>query len=55
MVIDTSALIVILQDELERKASIQAMEAADSSDMSVASFLAASMVIEARYGPVRCT
>lgn len=51
MVIDTSALIAILQDEPERKAFSQAIEAADSRAMSVASFLEASMVIEARYGP----
>ena len=51
MVIDTSVLIAILQDEPERKRFIQAIEAADSRTISVASFLEASMVIEARYGP----
>ena len=44
-------LIAILQDEPEREAFIQAIEAADSRAMSVASFLGTSMVIEARYGP----
>lgn len=51
MVIDTSALIAILQDEPERKAFIQAIEAADTRALSVVSFVEASMVIDARYGP----
>ena len=51
MVIDTSALIAILQDEPERKAFNEAIEAAERCAMSVASFVEASMVVEARYGP----
>ena len=51
MVIDTSAVIAILQDEPERRAFIQAIDAADTRAMSVASFLEASMVVDARYGP----
>ena len=51
MVIDTSAVIAILQDEPERKAFIQAIDAADTRAMSVASFVEASMVVDARYGP----
>ena len=51
MVIDTSALIAILQDEPERRAFNEAIEAAERRVMSAASFAEASMVIEARYGP----
>ena len=50
MVIDTSALIAILQDEPERRAFNEAIEAAERRAMSVASFVEASMVLEARYG-----
>ena len=51
MVIDTSALIAILQDEPERKAFNEAIEAADRRAMSVASFVEASMIVETRFGP----
>ena len=51
MVIDTSALIAILQDEPERRAFNDAIEAADRRAMSVASFVEASMVVETRFGP----
>ena len=51
MVIDTSALVAILQDEPERSAFNEAIEAAERRAMSAASFVEASMVIEARYGP----
>ena len=37
MVIDTSALLAILQDEPERRAFNEAIEAADSRSLSVAS------------------
>ena len=50
MVIDTSALIAILQDEPERRAFNRAIEAAARRAMSVASFVEASMIIEARFG-----
>lgn len=50
MVIDTSALLVILQDEPERGAFVDAIEAADSCSMSVASLLETSLVIESRFG-----
>jgi ribonuclease VapC len=50
MVIDTSALLSILQDEPERRAFIEAIEAADSAVMSVATFVEISMVIASRYG-----
>lgn len=50
MVIDTSAMLAILQGEPERRGYIEAIESADSTRMSVASFVESSMVIESRYG-----
>jgi ribonuclease VapC len=50
MVIDTSALVAILEDEPERRAFNEAIEAADSRLMSAASFVEASIIIESRYG-----
>ena len=50
MVIDTSALLAVLQDEPERRPFNEAIEAADSAALSVAAFVEASIVIEARHG-----
>ena len=50
MVIDTSALLAILQREPERRGFLEAVAAADSIRMSVASFVESSIVIESRYG-----
>lgn len=50
MVIDTSALLAILQDEPERRALNEAIEATDSRLLSVASFVEVSIVLEARHG-----
>src|SRR5262245_19251593 len=50
MVIDTSALAAILQNEPERRSFIEAIEAADSRLMSAATFVEISIVIESRYG-----
>jgi ribonuclease VapC len=50
MVIDTSALVAILRDEPERRAFIEAIEAADVRLMSAATFVEVSIVIEARLG-----
>lgn len=50
MVIDTSALLAILLDEPERRAFNEAIEAAESRMMSVATFVEASIVIESRFG-----
>ena len=50
MVIDTSALLAILQNEPERRAFNEAIEEAASRKLSVASFIECSMVIETRYG-----
>jgi ribonuclease VapC len=50
MVIDTSALLAILQNEPERRKFTEAIEAAETRSMSTASFLEASMIVESRYG-----
>jgi ribonuclease VapC len=50
MVIDTSALLAILLDEPERRAFNEAIEAADSRAMSVATLVEISLVIESRFG-----
>lgn len=51
MLIDSSALLAILQHEPERRSFIEAIESADSPRISVASFVETSIVIESRYGP----
>jgi ribonuclease VapC len=50
MVIDTSAVLAILQGKAERRSFVEAIESADSIRMSVASFVESSIVIESRYG-----
>jgi ribonuclease VapC len=50
MVIDTSALLAILQDEPERRAFNEAIEAADARRLSVVSFVEVSIVIDTRFG-----
>ena len=50
MVLDTSALVAILQREPERRAFVEAIEAADVRLLSVATFVEISSVIEARHG-----
>ena len=50
MVIDTSAVLAILQDEPERLRFSEALEDAESVSMSAASFVETSMIIESRYG-----
>jgi ribonuclease VapC len=50
MVIDTSALVAILNGEPERRSFLDRIEDADSCLMSLASFVEISMVIEARHG-----
>jgi ribonuclease VapC len=51
MVIDSSALLAILQDEPERRRFNEAIEAAAERLLSVATFVEVSIVIDARYGP----
>ncbi|MCF7995288.1 MAG: type II toxin-antitoxin system VapC family toxin [Chromatiaceae bacterium] len=50
MVIDTSALVAILQDEPERRCFTEAIEAAPRRRLSTATLVEVSIVIEARYG-----
>ena len=50
MVVDTSALLAILQDEPERRTFNEALESADSRLMSVATLVEISIIIESRYG-----
>jgi len=50
MVLDTSALLAILQDEPERRRFNEAIEGAHQVVLSTASFVEASIVIEVRYG-----
>jgi len=50
MVIDTSVLLAILQDEPERRAFNEAIESADSRKMSAVNFVETSIVVEVRYG-----
>ena len=51
MVIDTSALVAILQDEPERRVFNEAIESAETRSISTASFVETSIIIESRYGP----
>ena len=51
MIIDTSALVAILLDEPERRAFTEAIEAAETRRLSVATLLETSIVIESRFGP----
>ncbi len=50
MVIDTSAFLAILQDEPDRASFSKAIEAAAARRTSAATFLEASIVLEARQG-----
>jgi ribonuclease VapC len=51
MVIDSSALLAILEDEPERRTFNEAIEAAETRVMSAATFVEVSIVIESRFGP----
>ena len=50
MVIDTSALVAILQNEPERRHFNEAIEEAESCSISSATLVEASIIIESRYG-----
>lgn len=50
MVIDTSAVLAILQNEPERRSFNEAIEAAETRSLSTASFVETSMIVESRYG-----
>ena len=51
MVIDTSALVAILQDEPERREFNEAIDAAAVRRLSAVSFVEVPIVIETRHGP----
>src|ERR1700738_1722788 len=50
MVLDTSAILAILQDEPERRQFNEAIEAAEARSLSTASFVECSMILESRHG-----
>ena len=50
MVVDSSALLAVLLDEPERREFNEAIEAADSVLLSVASLVEVSIVLENRFG-----
>jgi ribonuclease VapC len=50
MVIDTSAMLAVMQNEPERRMFNEAIEAAETRSLSAASFVETSMIIESRYG-----
>lgn len=50
MVIDTSALLAILQNEPERRLFNEAIEAEETRSLSTASYVEASIVLESRFG-----
>ncbi len=50
MVLDTSAVLAILQDEPERRQCNEAIEVAETRSLSTASFVECSMILESRYG-----
>jgi len=50
MVLDTSAVLAILQNEPERRKFNEAIEAAEARLLSTASFVESSMILESRYG-----
>ena len=50
MVLDTSALLAILQDEPERRRFNEAIEAAETRSLSTAAWVECSMILESRYG-----
>lgn len=51
MIVDTSALLAILQDEPERCAFSEAIERAESRSISAGNFIEVSMILESRFGP----
>ena len=53
MVIDTAALLAILQDDPERRRFNEAIDAADSRRMSAATLVEVSIVVESRFGADR--
>jgi len=50
MVLDTSAILAILQDDPERRKFNEAIEAAETRSLSTASFVECSMILGSCYG-----
>jgi ribonuclease VapC len=50
MVIDTSALLAILQNEPERRAFNEEIQAAERRIISAATYIECSMILESRFG-----
>ena len=50
MVVDTSALLAILQNEPERRSFNEAIEAASTRLVSAATYVECSMILESRFG-----
>lgn len=50
MVVDTSALLAVLQGEPEAGAFVEALQSADCPSMSVGTFIETAIVIESRFG-----
>ena len=50
MVLDTSAVLAILQNEPERRKFNEAIDAVETRSLSTASFVECSMIVESRYG-----
>jgi len=50
MVLDTSAILAILQNEPERRKFNEAIEAAEIRSLSAVSFVECSMILESRFG-----
>ena len=50
MIIDTSAILAILQNEDERRHFNEVIEAAANVRMSTATYVEASIVVESRFG-----
>lgn len=50
MIVDTSALVAILQDEPERTSFIDLIDSAAALKISAVSFVEVSMILESRYG-----
>jgi ribonuclease VapC len=51
MILDTSAILAILQSEPERREFVEALDSSDRRAMSVATFIECSIVLTARRGP----
>jgi ribonuclease VapC len=50
MVLDTAALVAILQNEPERRKFNEAIESAETRSLSSASFVESSIIVETRFG-----